>query len=476
MRHTYLWFCLLLLTPKISLAAVLINEIAWMGDTASANNEWIELYNDGAEDVNVSGWTLSFGATTVTIGVGKIIRSGQYVLLERNRSSGNYLSSGEPFWIYTGALANTGALLVLRDADGNERHRADGLDSWSIGGDNSTKATAQLTASGWITALPTPLAANTNPPQVVEPPLRGGSGASQNQQAVLRGATTTERIHQNALLLATELAVEIAADDIAFVGGEIEFARNVAGMPETILQSLKYEWNFGDGFVKNPAEKVKHIYREPGNYIVTVRASYQHYEAFARHNVVVLPIVLSLERQSDGRLSVHNDSGYEIDISGYQIVAPDRIFTMPPYTLMSARGTITLPAAILNVRANQNVWLRDRQGRVVSNMVHGGAVAAAVGTAAMPQVTAATAPTQSSLSASRNNPNFRFAGEPQNEILEITEEMMEVREAVDIFEEDLADDGETANNAWAQYVFWIFLVLLAAAVFVSEKWSAKNRE
>jgi len=464
----YRSFCLIILfwvLPMVSKAAILINEIAWMGDATSANNEWIELYNDGGEAVDVSGWTLSFGTTNITIGAGKVIEAGEYVLLERNRSGRPYLSSPEPFHTYTGALANTGVLLILRDREGNERHRADGRDNWSIGGDNSTKATAQLTASGWITAMPTPLTANTNPPQVVEPQLRGGSGASSRVDTVLQG-TTTERIYSNATLMATELTVEIVADDIAFVGQETELARNVSGMPETILQSLKYDWNFGDGFVKNPLEKVKHTYREPGNYIVTVRAAFANYEAFARHNITVLPIILSLERQSDDRLSLHNDSGYEIDVSGYQIVTPNRVFTMPPYTLMGARGTITLPASILNIGSNEKVWLRDKTGKVVANMTEVGKVLATTAS----NVVATNRTVNAAVATPVPNSNFRFAGdEVVAEVLEITEEMLEERESVDFVEEELETGIDNGGVNWAQVVFWVFLLLIIGAVFVTEK-------
>ncbi|MEZ4195085.1 MAG: hypothetical protein R3B53_01670 [Candidatus Paceibacterota bacterium] len=44
LRH----FCLIIiLLPLPTLAAVTINEVAWMGDSTSANHEWIELYNSG---------------------------------------------------------------------------------------------------------------------------------------------------------------------------------------------------------------------------------------------------------------------------------------------------------------------------------------------------------------------------------------------------------------------------------------------
>ena len=48
------------LYPAKTLASsnIIINEVAWMGTTASANSEWIELYNPSNSEVDLTGWTL----------------------------------------------------------------------------------------------------------------------------------------------------------------------------------------------------------------------------------------------------------------------------------------------------------------------------------------------------------------------------------------------------------------------------------
>ena len=37
---------------------VIINEIAWMGGISSANDEWIELYNNTESPINLEEWLL----------------------------------------------------------------------------------------------------------------------------------------------------------------------------------------------------------------------------------------------------------------------------------------------------------------------------------------------------------------------------------------------------------------------------------
>ena len=49
---------LLFMCPAFARAAVVINEIAWMGTTVNANAEWMELYNRSTSPVDITGWHL----------------------------------------------------------------------------------------------------------------------------------------------------------------------------------------------------------------------------------------------------------------------------------------------------------------------------------------------------------------------------------------------------------------------------------
>ena len=77
------WFLLgvYIFAPQISLAAVQISEIAWMGSVESANHEWIELHNTGAA-VDLTGWILH-DENNLTIELSGTLRSGVYAVLER---------------------------------------------------------------------------------------------------------------------------------------------------------------------------------------------------------------------------------------------------------------------------------------------------------------------------------------------------------------------------------------------------------
>ena len=90
--------------------AVLINEIAWAGTIASANDEWIELHNPGADPIDLLGWRLSDGGDIIVSLAGSL-PGYSYYLLERTDDT-TILDFGADR-IYTGSLRNTGEQLEL---------------------------------------------------------------------------------------------------------------------------------------------------------------------------------------------------------------------------------------------------------------------------------------------------------------------------------------------------------------------------
>ncbi len=96
---------------------VVINEIAWAGTTASAFDEWIELYNTSSQSVDVSGWTLEAQDGTPNISLAsKSIDPFSFYLLERTTDD-TTISDISADQMYTGALENVGEILELRDRD-----------------------------------------------------------------------------------------------------------------------------------------------------------------------------------------------------------------------------------------------------------------------------------------------------------------------------------------------------------------------
>ena len=75
----------------------------------------MELYNSGAADIDLTGWTLSDGGD-INITLSGKIAPGAFWLLER--TDDKTVSDAAADQLYTGGLSNSGEQLTLRDATG----------------------------------------------------------------------------------------------------------------------------------------------------------------------------------------------------------------------------------------------------------------------------------------------------------------------------------------------------------------------
>ncbi len=96
--------------------SVVINEIAWAGTAASSADEWIELYNPGTVDIDLTGWRLAAEDGSPDIALSGTIPAGGYFLLER--TDDNTVADVPADQLYTGALSNSGETLQLLASDG----------------------------------------------------------------------------------------------------------------------------------------------------------------------------------------------------------------------------------------------------------------------------------------------------------------------------------------------------------------------
>lgn len=140
----------LLLFPTTLHAQILINEIAWMGTETSSSDEWIELYNTGETDEDLTDWKLEATDGSPSILLAGTIEAGAYFLLER--TDDDSVPSVTADLIYTGALSNTGEWLKLINSEGITIDEINASEGWPAG-DNSTKQTMERVGDTWQTSL-----------------------------------------------------------------------------------------------------------------------------------------------------------------------------------------------------------------------------------------------------------------------------------------------------------------------------------
>jgi phosphatidylserine/phosphatidylglycerophosphate/cardiolipin synthase-like enzyme len=114
-----------------------ISEVAWMGTTLDANDEWIELYNPTNQVIQLDGWTLKASDGTPSIQLRGTINPGDTYMLERTDDTTVPGITADQ--IYTGALSNTGEILELAYSTNQS---FDTISSW-YAGDTVSRATME---------------------------------------------------------------------------------------------------------------------------------------------------------------------------------------------------------------------------------------------------------------------------------------------------------------------------------------------
>lgn len=327
----------ILIIPGLSFADVYVSEVAWMGDGTSANNEWLELFNDGTSDVSLDGWSLRAVDGSPDITLSGSIASGEYFILER--TSDESVSGVSADLIYSGALANTGEVLVLSN-NGSEVDRVDGSGGWSIGGDNGTKETLQRSGSGWKTAAPTP---------------RAGEGSSvsedteeTNSSSESSGGSTEARVYGPAISIEADTSVT------GYVGNRTTLSATAFDKYGKEFKKAVYVWSFGDGG-EGVGKSVAHTYVYPGTYQAVVHARYGMWEIEEEVTVSILAAPISVVRVNGDAVVLINESSNRVDMSGWHLVQQGTRFTVPDRTFVLAGAEVAFPHSVTGFRPHESV-------------------------------------------------------------------------------------------------------------------------
>ncbi len=94
-------------TPS-AFMSVIINEVAWMGTAHSGYDEWIELYNPGSAEIDITGWKITLDDANFIALSGKI-GAGAYFVLENGSDATTYAENQT----FTGSISNDGKKMKL---------------------------------------------------------------------------------------------------------------------------------------------------------------------------------------------------------------------------------------------------------------------------------------------------------------------------------------------------------------------------
>ena len=197
---------------------VILNEVAWMGGTASASDEWIELKNISDAPAVIAGWQVisKKGSISAVIPAGATVPAGGFYLLER--TDDNSVPTITADFIYVGSLANTDDGLRLLDGNCKAADDVSGDPSWPAG-DAPARRTMErdrdfswhdYTGTGVDGTFGTPSAENS-PPPLIKPGSAQGGGSSSAPASVSTAPQTASVLQSVA---AASTAPQFARGDV----------------------------------------------------------------------------------------------------------------------------------------------------------------------------------------------------------------------------------------------------------------------
>ncbi len=360
---------------KIAKADVFISEIKYSPTT----NQWVEVYNDTDSDVDITNYKILDNSVKNGHGISaldggsNIISSHSFGVVAKVPSD----FSGSSFPVFKSSLniKVSSDSVALVDNSGNDSASIN-INGSAVGGNS-----LQLVNGSWQPGVPTPGAENTN--LVVDNPTdnsdttdtgndsdsdstntntnsnitSGGGGSVSINSSTTK---TKKKVVENPTMKAT-----ITANKISFSGQPLNIQTNILGYSNEKVVLGKADWNFGDGSsyeqVNNFA-KFQHTYFYPGEYQLYLEYYNNSFadtpDAVDKMVIKVLPTTVFVSKVGNAKdffIELTNNASSDIDISGWQIRANNKIFVFPKNSLILAKDKMTIPGKITGfVPSDQN--------------------------------------------------------------------------------------------------------------------------
>ena len=441
-------------------AEVVINEVQLVPTSA----RFIELYNTGNSTVDLTNWLMqrktatadTFGSLVSSTNFqGKTIGAQGYFLISRQQLSDSdvvveNLTLTESNTIQ---IKISGASDIINKIGWGDSSDCNADPCPSNPGEGQS---IQRTSTGsWITATPTPKAANQNLPVSS---ISVGTGTlisnnSNNDNSFNQTAISTET--KNKTTEEPKIKTKIIAKDTVFVGTPLSFQATATGYSKEKLLYGKYFWNFGDGDSKEvrvgSTEKLTHSYLYLGDYIVNLEYYLNSYsdtpDATDAMTVTVVPADIFISKIGDTQdffVELSNNTDYDADISNWMLTSNVKTFAFPKNTVIGSKKKMTISSVFTHFSLSDKDTLKlvTSQNKIVFDYGTSLAPATTVQAPVLPKRAATP-----SLS--------RAAKLPQ--AVEPLEEPLEENLEASVIKSDISED--VSNNS--------YMPMLASGVFIA---------
>jgi hypothetical protein len=369
-------------SANIALAAnsdVVLSEVT-ANSADEDTGEFVELYNKGAESVDVSGWLLKDGTdindtikdysgtndlgasgTTIPAGGIAVIVDPDYAGQYNSYFSQSSLASSMLVLTIDGdktlgnGLSNSADTVILDDKNGYTASFSWTTDAGDGVSFQKIEYSAGDSALNWTTSQDKKMT-----PGDLNNISALALGNSQNEttqnETSQQTTTTSSATSQNHVPKA-----EAGEDIYMNAGGTVSF--DASASTDQDGNNLTYIWNLGDGSTEKGAT-VKHIYNHTGTYFVSLQASDGMAQGSDQMVVYVYPAGIFIseflpnpEGEDSGKewIEIYNSSNKVADIGSWQITdRSKKVFVFPQPTLIKPNGYLVLDAGVSKISLNNS--------------------------------------------------------------------------------------------------------------------------
>ena len=354
-------------TAHLVWASLEVTEIMYAPDTADAEHEWIEVYNNGDSELDLSSWSVGdydtkwhyHGIESDSLA---ILGPGSYAIIGQTSTSKftEFISNFKDEWANESPLFFR-ASFSLGNNSGRIGLSPDGsaiLSDISYTSDLGAKDdgnSLQKINNIWTPALPTPGKANQANNNSTN--SSSDTSANTNTSSGFSSSNSTTKSKEPEI---PKITTSIIVKKIVFAGLPFLIDSKTIGLNKEILTGGKYFWNFGDGMSRGEkqSQPFLYTYQYPGEYVLTLDY-YQYYNYYGNPNpdasnrvtIRVVPSEISISDigvGSDPYIELENKSSYEIDLSNWVFKNGTKLFTIPKGTILLQGKKIKFSPKITN--------------------------------------------------------------------------------------------------------------------------------
>lgn len=316
-----------------SVSALVVSEIMSNPTGDDNGREWIELYNDGSAEVDLSSLSVSIkGANPIAASLlqgSAILAPNGYAIVGSTVSGAtkflqDYPSYSSPLFRSSISLVNSGATSIDIKVSGTTVASVPSYTAAKEG------ATLSLISGSYVTGTPTPGSDN----QALD---------SSSNNSTASTTTNTQVTVSQMTPPSPNVVIYLPEEKVVVAGAQSKFSVFGLTREGKPINDLTYIWAFGDGG-QGIGSSTDHTYFYSGRYIAQVEATNQTIYGVGRMVVRVVAPDVVISGTGSGKygsyIDVSNPNSYDLDMSGWTLTINGWGYPFPKNTILPANTTV----------------------------------------------------------------------------------------------------------------------------------------